>query len=116
MSPEGSKSADVRCFYRLPRCRQLTFHYLEGGRQRLCRWFCGVVDGRLGLSLGCRAPFGLEAGEESGPEWHCLRRASGPAKGSAACRQMLAFFFKVLESTRIVLTPHCVTDFRDIGS
>nr|BAC38106.1 unnamed protein product [Mus musculus] len=24
-------------------------------RQRLCRWFCDVVDGRPGLTLGCRA-------------------------------------------------------------
>lgn len=96
MSPEGGKSADVRCSYRLPRCLQLTFYYLEGGRQRLCRWFCGVVDDRPGLSLGCRAPFGLGAGEESGLEWHCLRGAAGRAKESAAWRQKLVFFFKVL--------------------
>lgn len=63
MSPGGDKwPAEVRCFYRLRRCRQLTLHCLEGGQQRLRRWFCGVVDGCPGLTLGCRAPLALKLG------------------------------------------------------
>lgn len=45
-----------------------------------------------GLRLLCRACFSLEAGEESGPECDCYGGV-GRAKGSAAWKQMVAFFF-----------------------